>query len=70
MRGGLARAVVAEEGDHLAGRDMEVEVVHHLLAAVAGVQVLQAQERCPGRGGPRQALMRSQSTPRPAVGSR
>ena len=45
QRGGLPGAVRAEEGDHLAGSDVEVEVAEHRGAVVAGREALDGEHR-------------------------
>ena len=42
MRGGLAGAVGADQGDELALRDLERDAVQHFDLAVAGVQVVES----------------------------
>ena len=49
-QGGLAGAVVADEGGHLAGVDVEVDVVQDLHGAEALVDASEAQERLVRRG--------------------
>ena len=39
---GLARAVCADDGDDLAGVDIDVDVIEHLHLAIVGADVFQA----------------------------
>ena len=50
QHGGLAGAVGAEQRNHLAGRDLEIDAVQHANLAVAGFQRVDREQRFSRRG--------------------
>ncbi len=51
QQGGLARARPAQQGDELAGRDLQVQALQHRVGAEGAGEAFQAHGRRLGRGG-------------------